>query len=151
MGLVKGLGEVEKLRQLKNYQEAETRLKSCCRSFPATLGSFSLWARRPASGRGDLPRGPAGGGLNRALANYRLAVAAAKPDTDRALLSHAYEAMGRILAFMDKEAEASKNSRPQSNWVTFRAALTGTRWKENKNSASQISRTGIPACPKVPK
>ena len=38
----------------------------------------------------------------------RLAVGAALPDTDRALLSRAHEAMGRILAFLDRDAEAMK-------------------------------------------
>jgi hypothetical protein len=46
--------------------------------------------------------------LNRALANYGFAVQAASPETDRALLSRAHEAMGRILAFLDQKPEALK-------------------------------------------
>src|SRR5215510_2610189 len=46
--------------------------------------------------------------LNRALANYRLAVAAASPESDKVLLSRAHETMGRILAFLDKKDEAVK-------------------------------------------
>jgi hypothetical protein len=46
--------------------------------------------------------------LNRALANYRLAVQAASPETDRGLMSRAHEAMGRIYSFMDNAAEAAK-------------------------------------------
>ena len=109
MALVKGLGEVEKLRQLKNYEEAEARLKSLLQEFPGdarilfTMGqTASLWARDTTDDELQSER------LNRALGHYRLAVAAAAPDTDRALLSHAYEAMGRILAFLDNEAEALK-------------------------------------------
>ena len=45
--------------------------------------------------------------LNRALANYRLALEASSPETDRALISRAHEAMGRIYAFLEKPAEAS--------------------------------------------
>jgi tetratricopeptide (TPR) repeat protein len=108
-GLVKGLSEVEKLRQLKNYEEAEARLKSLLQEFPGdarvlfTMGqTASLWARESTDDELQTQR------LNRALANYRLAVAAALPDADRALLSHAHEAMGRILAFLDNDAEALK-------------------------------------------
>jgi len=109
MGLVKGLSEVETLRQLKNYEEAEARLRLLLQEFPGdarilfTMGqTASLWARDTTDDDLQSER------LNRALAHYRLAVAAAVPDTDRALLSHAHEAMGRILAFLDNEAEALK-------------------------------------------
>jgi len=109
LSLVKGLNEVEKLRQLKNYAEAEARLKSLQQEFPGdarilfTMGqTASLWARDSTDDDLQTER------LERALANYRLAVAAALPDSDRALLSHAHEAMGRILAFQDRDAEALK-------------------------------------------
>jgi signal transduction protein with GAF and PtsI domain len=46
--------------------------------------------------------------LNRALGNYRLALAASSPDTDRALISRAHEAMGRIHAFLENTGEAAK-------------------------------------------
>ena len=46
--------------------------------------------------------------LNRALANYGLAVQAASPETDRLLLSRAHEAMGRILAFLERREDALK-------------------------------------------
>ena len=46
--------------------------------------------------------------LNRALGNYRLALEAASPETDRALVSRAHEAMGRIHAFLENGTEASK-------------------------------------------
>jgi hypothetical protein len=45
--------------------------------------------------------------LNRALGNYRLALEASSPETDRALISRAHEAMGRIYAFLDNPAEAT--------------------------------------------
>ena len=108
-GLLKGLSEVEKLLQLKNYEEAEARLKSLLQDSPGdsrilfTLAqTASLWARDTTDDDLQTER------LNRALANYRLAVGAALPDTDRALLSRAHEAMGRILAFLDRDAEAMK-------------------------------------------
>jgi hypothetical protein len=108
-GLVKGLGEVEKLLQTRNYEEAETRLKSLLQEYPGdprlffTLGqTASLWARDTTDDDLQSQR------LNRALGHYRLAVAAAAPETDRVVLSRAHEAMGRILAFLDHNDDAMK-------------------------------------------
>jgi hypothetical protein len=108
-GLVKGLTEVEKLLQTRNYQEAETRLKGLLQEYPGeprlffTMGqTSSLWARESTDDELQSQR------LNRALGNYRLAVAAASPETDRVVLSRAHEAMGRILAFLDQNADALK-------------------------------------------
>jgi tetratricopeptide (TPR) repeat protein len=107
--LVKSLTEVEKLLQTRNYEEAETRLKALVAENPReprlffTMGqTASLWARDTTDDQLQSER------LNRALANYRLAVAAAQPDTDKVLLSRAHEAMGRILAFLDHNEEAMK-------------------------------------------
>lgn len=107
--LVKSLSEVEKLLQTRNYEEAETRLKAMLQEYPGesrlffTLGqTASLWARDTTDDDLQSQR------LNRALANYRLAVAAAVPETDKVLLSRAHEAMGRILAFLDHTEEAIK-------------------------------------------
>lgn len=108
-GLVKGLSEIEKLLQTRNYQEAETRLKGLLQEYPGeprllfTMGqTASLWARDTTDDDLQSQR------LNRALANYRLAVAAAAPETDKVVLSRAHEAMGRILAFLDHNDEAIK-------------------------------------------
>jgi hypothetical protein len=107
--LVKDLTEIERLLQTRNYEEAETRLKHMLQEYPGeprllfTLGkTASLWARDTTDDELQSQR------LNRALANYRLAVAAAVPDTDKVLLSRAHEAMGRILAFLDHNDEAIK-------------------------------------------
>ena len=105
--LVRSLTEVEKLLQTRNYNQAQTRLKTLMQEYPREPRLFftmaqtdSLWARDTTDDELQTQR------LNRALGNYRLAVAAAAPDTDRVLLSRAHEAMGRILAFLDKNAEA---------------------------------------------
>jgi hypothetical protein len=107
--LVKSLTEVEKLLQTRNYEEAETRLKVLVQENPGEPRLFftlaqtaSLWARDTTDDQLQSQR------LNRALANYRLAVAAAMPESDKVLLSRAHEAMGRILAFLDNKAEAMK-------------------------------------------
>ena len=47
--------------------------------------------------------------LNRALGHYRMAIAAASPEDDKAILSRAHESMGRINAFLDNTAEAVKS------------------------------------------
>jgi len=108
-GLVKGLSEIETLLQTRNYQEAETRLKALLQEYPGeprlffTLGqTASLWARDTTDDELQAQR------LNRALANYRFAVAAAAPETDKVVLSRAHEAMGRILAFLDHNDDAMK-------------------------------------------
>jgi len=107
--LIKSLSEVEKLWQTRNYEAAETRLKALVQEYPGEPRLFftmaqtaSLWARDTTDDELQTQR------LNRALSNYRLAVAAAAPDTDKVLLSRAHEAMGRILAFLENKDEAMK-------------------------------------------
>lgn len=131
--LVKRLTEVEKLLQLRNYEEAESRLKALLLEYPRdprllfTLGkTASLWARDTTDDEQQTQR------LNRALGNYRLAVAAATPETDRALLSQAHEAMGRILAFLDQKDEALKEFEAailigRVNGGAYEDALAGKR------------------------
>jgi uncharacterized membrane protein YccC len=84
-------------------------LKSLLQEYPGdsrllfTLGqTASLWARDTTDDDLQTQR------LNRALASYRLAVAAAAPETDKVLLSRAHEAMGRVLAFLERNDEAMK-------------------------------------------
>ena len=107
--LVKSLSEVEKLLQTRNYEAAEARLKMLVLEYPREPRLFftmaqtaSLWARDTTDDELQAQR------LNRAVGNYRMAVAAAAPDTDKVLLSRAHEAMGRILAFLDNKDEAMK-------------------------------------------
>lgn len=107
--LVKSLSEVEALLQTRQYEAAESRLKTLLQQYPGdprllfTMGqTASLWARETTDDELQTQR------LNRALANYRLAVAASSPENDRVLLSRAHEAMGRILAFLEHNEEAMK-------------------------------------------
>jgi hypothetical protein len=108
-GLTKNLKEVETLLQTKNYEAAETKLRALLQENPGdarlmfALGqTSSLWARDTTDDDLQEQR------LNQALANYGFAVQAASPETDRVLLSRAHEAMGRILAFLDRKEEAMK-------------------------------------------
>ena len=80
-----------------------------CRSIRETRACYLpwaktaiLWARDTTDDDLQTQR------LNKALANYRLAVAAASPEFDKVLLSLAHETMGRILAFLDRKDEALK-------------------------------------------
>src|SRR5258708_4552487 len=81
--LVKSLSEVEKLLQTRNYEAAEARLKMLVLEYPREPRLFfsmaqtaSLWARDTTDDELQAQR------LNRAVGNYRMAVAAAAPDTD---------------------------------------------------------------------
>jgi tetratricopeptide (TPR) repeat protein len=109
LALTKALKEVETLLQTKDYATAETKLKTLLQENPGDPRLFfalgqtsSLWARDMTDDDLQEQR------LNLALANYGFAVQAASPENDRVLLSRAHEAMGRILAFLDRKEEALK-------------------------------------------
>lgn len=107
--LVKKLIDVDKLLQMKNYVAAEESLLALLREFPSEPRVFfalaetaNLSARDAADEEVQSQR------LNKAFTNYRNAVANATDDTDRCLLTRAHEAMGRILEFAERRAEALK-------------------------------------------
>ena len=107
--LVKQLSQVEELLRLKDYPAAEIRLKDLIKDNPREPRIFFALAQTASLAAGDATdEDVQAERLNRALANYRLAVQAASPETDRGLLSRAHEAMGRIYSFMDNAAEAAK-------------------------------------------
>jgi hypothetical protein len=107
--LVKELSVVEDTLRTKNYNEAESRLKNMLNTYPGepriffALGQTSSLAAADATD--DTIRDER---LNRALGQYRLAVQAASPEFDKAILSRAHESMGRINEFMENKAEAMK-------------------------------------------
>lgn len=107
--LVKELGDIEQTLRLKDYKNAETRLKALLpdysrepRIFFALAQTASLAAADATDEEVQAER------LNRALANYRFAVEASSPETDRALISRAHEAMGLIYSFLENSTEAAK-------------------------------------------
>ena len=107
--LVKSLSDIEQVLRLKDYPQAEARLKELLKSharepriFFALAQTASLAAADATDEEVQAER------LNRALTNYRLAREAASPETDRALISRAHEAMGRIYAFLELPAEAAR-------------------------------------------
>jgi hypothetical protein len=106
--LVKSLAEVEQLLQQRDYQGAEVRLRDLMKEYPGDARIFFALAHTHSVGAADATDEEVQAQrLKSALTNYRLAVAAASPETDRALASRAHEAMGRIHAFFDQKAEAA--------------------------------------------
>ena len=107
--LVKNLGDVEKMLQLKDYAGAEARLKQLLQQFQGEPRIFfalgqttSLWARDTLDDDLQAAR------LNQSLTHYRMAIERSSTDTESALVCRAHEARGRILAFLDQPAEALK-------------------------------------------
>ena len=107
--LVKKLSEIEQTLRLKDYNNAEVRLKDLLRDYSREPRIFFALAQTASLAAADaIDEDVQAERLKRALGNYRLAVEASSPETDRALISRAHEAMGRIHAFLENTAEASK-------------------------------------------
>ncbi len=101
--LVKKLSEIEDTLRLKDYPNAETRLKELLTDYPREPRIFFALAQTASLAAADATdENVQAERLNRALGNYRLAVQAASPETDRPLICRAHEAMGRIHSFMDE-------------------------------------------------
>jgi len=107
--LVKQLGEIEQILQLKDYSTAETRLKELLKDYSREPRIFFALAQTSSVAAADATDEEVQARrLQAALSNYRLAVEAASPETDRALISRARVAMGRIHAFLENNTEAAK-------------------------------------------
>ena len=92
----------------KDYVNAEARLKELMKEYSREPRIFFALAQTASLAAADATdEDVQAERLNRALANYRLALEASSPETDRAIISRAHEAMGRIYAFLEKPAEAS--------------------------------------------
>jgi hypothetical protein len=108
-GLVQGLAQVEDLLRVKNYTEAEARLKALMLEYQQEPRIFfALGQAASVSAQDAFDEGVQGERLERALFNYRSSIQWASPDYDKALISRAHAAIGRILAFMDKPQDAIK-------------------------------------------
>jgi hypothetical protein len=107
--LAKKLGEIEQVLRLKDYNQAEAQLKELLKEYsgePRIFFALGLTASFAAADATD--EDVQAERLNRALGNYRLALEAASPETDRALISRAHEAMGRIYSFLENPTEAAR-------------------------------------------
>lgn len=108
--LVKSLANIEQVLRHKDYNEAEAQLKELLKSYSREPRIFFALAQTASLAAADATDEEVQAErLNRALSNYRLAREAASPETDRALISRAHEAMGRIYAFLEQPAEAAKH------------------------------------------
>ena len=105
--LVKELAAVEDTLRNKNYSDAESRLKEMLRDYPGEPRIFFALGQTASLAAMDATDDPIQmERLNRALGQYRLAIQASSPESDKAILSRAHEAMGRINAFLDNKTEA---------------------------------------------
>ena len=108
--LVRDLAAVEDTLRRKDYNDAEARLKELLAHYPGEPRIFFALGRTASLAAMDATdENVQAERLNRALGQYRLAIAAASPETDKAILSRAHESMGRINAFLDNPAEAAKS------------------------------------------
>lgn len=107
--LVKELSAVEDTLRNRNYIDAEAHLKDMLRDFPGEPRIFFALGQTASLAAMDATDDPIKvERLNRALGQYRLAIQASSPESDKAILSRAHEAMGRINAFLDNKDEALK-------------------------------------------
>jgi hypothetical protein len=107
--LVKRLGEIEQTLRSKDYNNAEVQLKDLLRDYSREPRIFFALAQTASLAAADaIDEEVQAERLKRALGNYRLAIEASSPETDRALISRAHEAMGRIHAFLGSTSEAEK-------------------------------------------
>jgi hypothetical protein len=107
--LVKKLSEIEDTLRLRDYVNADLRLKELLKEYPREPRVFFALAQTASLAAADATdEAVQAERLNRALANFRFALEASSPETDKALISRAHEAMGRIHAFLEHQAEAEK-------------------------------------------
>jgi hypothetical protein len=107
--LVRDLATFEDTLRYKDYNGAETRLREMLQEYPREPRIFFALGQTASLAASDATdENVQAERLNRALGHYRMAVAASSPETDKAIMSRAHEAMGRINLFLENTAEAAK-------------------------------------------
>jgi len=107
--LVRDLSAIEDTLRNKDYNDAENRLREMLKEYPREPRIFFALGQTASLAASDATdENVQGERLNRALGHYRMAVAASSPETDKAIMSRAHEAMGRINLFLENTAEAAK-------------------------------------------
>ena len=107
--LVRDLSAIEDTLRNKDYNDAESRLREMLKEYPREPRVFFALGQTASLAAADATdESVQAERLNRAMGHYRMAVAASSPDTDKAIMSRAYEAMGRINLFLENNAEAAK-------------------------------------------
>ena len=106
--LVRDLAAIEDTLRNKDYNEAENRLREMLKDYPREPRIFFALGQTASLAASDATdENVQAERLNRALGHYRMAVAASSPETDKAIMSRAHEAMGRINMFLENTAEAA--------------------------------------------
>ena len=107
--LVRDLSSIEDTLRNKDYNDAENRLREMLKEYPREPRVFFALGQTASLAASDATdENVQAERLNRALGHYRMAVAASSPETDKAIMSRAHEAMGRINLFLENTAEAAK-------------------------------------------
>lgn len=109
--LIKGLTAVDDLLRVKNHAEAEVRLRALLQEYQGEPRIFfALGQAASLSAEDATDEEVQGERLKRALTHYGNAIRASstEAEADRAMVSRAYAAMGRILEFFDATQEALK-------------------------------------------
>lgn len=108
--LVRELASIEDTLRNKDYNEAEARLRELLKEYPGEARVFFALGQTASLAAADATDEPVQAQrLNRALGHYRMAIMAASPEEDKAILSRAHESMGRINEFLENKAEAVKS------------------------------------------
>ena len=107
--LVRDLSSIEETLRNKDYNDAESRLREMLKEYPREPRIFFALGQTASLAASDATdESVQAERLNRALGHYRMALASSSPDTDKAIMSRAHEAMGRINVFLENNAEAAK-------------------------------------------
>jgi hypothetical protein len=107
--LVRDLSSIEDTLRNKDYNGAENRLREMLSEYPREPRIFFALGQTASLAASDATdENVQAERLNRALGHYRMAIAASSPETDKAIMSRAHEAMGRINLFLENTAEAAK-------------------------------------------
>jgi hypothetical protein len=108
--IVRDLASIEDTLRNKDYNEAESRLREMLKEYPREPRIFFALGQTASLAASDATdENVQAERLNRAMGHYRMAVAASSPETDKAIMSRAHEAMGRINLFLENTAEAAKH------------------------------------------
>jgi hypothetical protein len=105
--LAQGLSQADELIKLRNFEQAEAKLKQLLLEFPGEPRIFFALGRTASLSAQDVTDEVLQAErLKRAFTNYQNVVMQASADNEPALVSRAHAAMGRILEFMEKTPEA---------------------------------------------
>jgi hypothetical protein len=105
--LVKSLNDVGELLRLRNYEEANVRLAALKGEYAdEPLVYFTLGQAASLSAQEAIDEALQAERLNAALGHFRQAILFATPETDASIVVRAHLSSGRILAHLERRADA---------------------------------------------